>query len=199
MLTRGWICFILFSKEDVGKILAGHWFWDHHLLCVKPWYLLFYAKEEVLSSLPTWIKLPNLPLELWMNSGLKVIGEVLGTFITSNVSYKSSNHCFVVQILVALDSQWALHESMELVSGDTSYMQPLDYLNVPFWCSQCHRVGHILVDCDFAFRKKFQGNALQASKERTTPLIGNHGAGDPSRFGCPEALISLKILGGRIL
>jgi hypothetical protein len=37
---------------------------------------LFDAREEVLSNFPTWIKLPNLPLEFKMEFGLNVIGEL---------------------------------------------------------------------------------------------------------------------------
>jgi hypothetical protein len=112
LLSRGWICFIFCSKADVGSILAGCWYWNCHLLCAKPWHPLFDAREEVLSSMATWIKLPNLPLEFWSDSNLKAIGEVLGTFITFDTNYKSCNFRLVAQILVVLDPRQGLYESM---------------------------------------------------------------------------------------
>lgn len=53
--------------------------------------VLFNAKEESLSNLPTWIKLPNLPLEFWSKAGLKPISDSLGKFIMSEKNYLSSN------------------------------------------------------------------------------------------------------------
>ena len=86
-----------------------------------------------------------------MDFDLKAIGKVLGTFITFDTSYKSCKFHSVAQILVALDLRQGLYESMELVIGDKSYTQTLDYLNVPFCCSRCHKVGRLLVDCQLSF------------------------------------------------
>jgi len=36
LLSRGWIIFIFHTKEDVASILIGRWYWDQHLLCIKP-------------------------------------------------------------------------------------------------------------------------------------------------------------------
>jgi hypothetical protein len=51
------------------KILVKRWYFDHHLLCTKPWHPPIDAKEEVISDHPNWIKLPNLPLEFWIHEG----------------------------------------------------------------------------------------------------------------------------------
>jgi hypothetical protein len=144
LLRLDWVYFRLWS------IMADRWYWNRHL-CAKPWHSLFDTSEEVLSNIPTWIKLPNLPLDFWMDSDLKAIGKVLGTFITFDTSYKSCKFHSVAQILVALDLRQGLYESMELVIGDKSYTQTLDYLNVPFCCSRCHKVGRLLVDCELSF------------------------------------------------
>jgi len=132
-------------------------YWDHHLLCAKPWHPLFDAREEVITSIPTCIKLPNLALDFWMDFELKAIDEVLGKFITSDVIYKTNNYRLVAQILVALDSRQGLFEFMELVTGDKSYTQPLDYINLFFRCFLSHKVAHILVDCELEFRKNSRG------------------------------------------
>jgi hypothetical protein len=66
----------------------------------KPSHPLFDTREEALSSFPTWIKLPNLHIEFWSDSGLKAINDVLGKFIASYTSYKSNNFRSVAQILV---------------------------------------------------------------------------------------------------
>jgi hypothetical protein len=120
---------------------------------------LFDAREEILSSVPTWIKLPNSPLEFWLDSSLKAIGEVLGKFIVVDDNYKTSNMRLMAQILVDLDPHQGLFVSMELVMGDCNYTQHLDYVNIPFQCSKCHQVGHAMVDCDRSFQNKISGLA----------------------------------------
>jgi hypothetical protein len=73
---------------------------------------------------------------------------VLGTFIVVDTRFKTSASRAVAQILVELDPSEGLYESMKLIVGDRTYVQLLDYLNVPFWCVRCHRVGHVVNDCD---------------------------------------------------
>jgi hypothetical protein len=71
-----------------------------------------------MSSFPTWVNLPNFPMELWMDEGLQDIEEDLCSFITTDQSYKSSFHFSVAQFLVALDPRKGLFESLDLVWGD---------------------------------------------------------------------------------
>lgn len=64
--------------------------------------------------------------------------------------------------------------------GDKLYTLPLVNINVPFHCSHCHKVGHILAGCDFDFRKKFHGDAKSATEVRTVNSNDNHGARAPA-------------------
>jgi hypothetical protein len=53
---------------------------------------LFDAKENILTSVPTRINPPNIPLEFWSDASLESIGEVLGKLIVSNDSYKTKQY-----------------------------------------------------------------------------------------------------------
>jgi hypothetical protein len=74
----------------------------------------------------------NLPIEFWSHKGLRAIDEVLGNIITIDKRYKSSNYRSIAQILVDFDSRNGLYESMDIILGETIYMQQLDYLHFPF-------------------------------------------------------------------
>jgi hypothetical protein len=103
LLAHGWLGFIFRRKDDALQILKGCWFMDKNILSIKPWHPLFDAREEFEASTPVWVKLPNLPIEFWSDSRLKVIGDALGNFITVDDSYKYSSSCLVAHILVEID------------------------------------------------------------------------------------------------
>lgn len=115
--------------------------------------VLFNAKEESLSNLPTWIKLLNLPLEFWSKAGLKPISDSLGKFIMSEKNYLSSNYRSVAQILVDIDPWKGLFESLDIVLGEKTFIQQLDYMHIPFRCASCHWAGHLHVDCNLILRR----------------------------------------------
>jgi hypothetical protein len=59
---------------------------------------------------------------------------------------------------VDFNSHQGLFESMELVVGERSYTHMLGYINMPFRCLRCHKVGHILADFELPFQRRFLGN-----------------------------------------
>jgi hypothetical protein len=62
-LSGGWIGFILHNKENARRVLARFWLLDNGFLRLKPWHPLFDIRVAVDSSSPTWVNLPNIPLE----------------------------------------------------------------------------------------------------------------------------------------
>ncbi|KAH0665450.1 hypothetical protein KY285_026656 [Solanum tuberosum] len=67
------------KPEERDKVLCSG---PHHLLrrpvIMKPWVPEFNFKEEILTTIPVWIKLPNLPLNRWNSVVLSKIGSSLG-------------------------------------------------------------------------------------------------------------------------
>lgn len=55
-------------------------------------------------------------------------------------------------------------KTLNLMLGVRSYLQVLDYINIPFRCASCHRVGHVLDDCDLKFQKRFRKGRDVASE-----------------------------------
>jgi hypothetical protein len=48
---------------------------------------------------------------------------------------------------VELDHSKGMRESIKLVIGERTYVDILDYINVPFHCVRFHSVGHVIPDC----------------------------------------------------
>eukprot|EP01018_Ginkgo_biloba_P022601 Gb_35090 [translate_table: standard] len=53
-----------------------------------------------------------------------------------------------------IDLNDGLAKSMEIVVGDKTNIQILNYSKVPFCCVQCHLYGHVVKDCPHPFVKK---------------------------------------------
>lgn len=67
------------KEEEKEKVLcAGPQYLMKRPIIMKPWSSDFNFKEEILTTVPLWIKLPNLPLNCWNSMVLSKIGSSLG-------------------------------------------------------------------------------------------------------------------------
>jgi hypothetical protein len=82
-----------------------------------------------------------------------VIGNTLGSFLNTNMSFKTSEELSMAIILVMLNVRKGLEKYLELVLGNSSYMQILDYEGVPFKCRRCHHYGNMAKDFTLPFKR----------------------------------------------
>ena len=64
-LANGWFSFWFKCREDADLIRNRFWTYGKTLFQLKQWTSLFDAKKEQLDTIPVWVCLPGLPLELW--------------------------------------------------------------------------------------------------------------------------------------
>ena len=71
---------IRFSNSgDYDKVLRrGPWFVGEHFLAIRSWEPYFKASEAKLSSVAMWVRLPELPIELYDALVLREIGSAIG-------------------------------------------------------------------------------------------------------------------------
>ncbi|WMV30066.1 hypothetical protein MTR67_023451 [Solanum verrucosum] len=64
------------KEEEMDKVLCSG---PHYLMrrpvIMKPWVLEFNFNKEILTTIPLWVKLPNLPLNCWNEVVLSKIGS----------------------------------------------------------------------------------------------------------------------------
>ena len=96
-LPPGWIAF------KFAVILAGVWRWEHVGLLLKRWTPLFNPKTERYDLLPIWVKLPNLPFELWSVDFFRLVGNTLGVHLQTDLSFLKTGVCCMGKVLVLLD------------------------------------------------------------------------------------------------
>ena len=92
-----------------------------------------------------------------------MLGNSLGTFLETDVSFLDTSICCLGKVLVLLDLCNGLAADIVIQKGDFVFTQPLDYVGFPFRCNRCHYYGHILEHCLLPFEKK-QTNRLPMTK-----------------------------------
>ncbi|XP_075658772.1 uncharacterized protein LOC142628589 [Castanea sativa] len=78
-LTYGFFLVKFYSKDDLEKVIKrGPWFIGNHFLSLRPWEPFFKPSSTTMSSVAIWIRLNELPIELYETEVLKDIGEAIG-------------------------------------------------------------------------------------------------------------------------
>ena len=104
--------------------------------------------------------LPGLPLELWSAQGFKLIGDKLGKFLYFDEQSLKKENKKIVVLLVEVDISKGLLFEIEIVRGNHSFSQRVDYWDLPFRCRRCCQVGHLQKNCSLeASFRSFQSKA----------------------------------------
>ena len=69
----------------------------------KPWHMDFDPLSESFNKVPIWVRLPYLPMHLWIDSVLETIGESLGDFLHVDSATSDVLHSTCARILVEMD------------------------------------------------------------------------------------------------
>ena len=78
-LTHGFFLVRFYTKEDLDAVLEkGPWFIGDFFLSLRPWEPFFKPSAASVSSIAVWVRLHELPIELYETDALKQIGESLG-------------------------------------------------------------------------------------------------------------------------
>lgn len=113
-----------------------------------PEYFDFNSTE--MSTVPVWIKLPNLPLRCWSLNCLSQIASVPGKPIQCDMLMSSMARLSCARILVEIDLLEDLPQSINIcLSNGASLVQQVIYETLPKFCGHC-RVGHVIASCSKA-------------------------------------------------
>ncbi|KAH0644840.1 hypothetical protein KY284_032724 [Solanum tuberosum] len=92
------------NEEERDKVLCAR---PHYLLkrpvIIKSWLPEFNFKEEILTTIPLWIKLPNLPLNCWNSVVLSKIGSSLGKPLYADECTTLASRISFARILIEMD------------------------------------------------------------------------------------------------
>ena len=141
---RGYYVFVFDSMEDRDFIFRnGPYFMGPKGLYLNKW-MDFNPTQDVPSVILVWVRLPHLPLHCWNLESLEAIGNTLGKYI-DRAELKDQYSC--ARICLEVDLEIGLPEEIKLNVAEWSYVQELNYEQIPFKCRHCHGYGHFAHNC----------------------------------------------------
>jgi len=155
LCSKGFFIVVFDRNEDYQKALTGGpWFWGSAGLFLTPWFLDFDPSTAVITKIPIWVMLPNLPAHLWHVSVFLAIAETLGSYLAVDSSRRENGLYTNGRICAEIDISRGLADHINLKYGDFHWTQTLDYENTAFRCRHCHQTRHLQSSCPHHLDKK---------------------------------------------
>ncbi|KAJ6370155.1 hypothetical protein OIU76_028432 [Salix suchowensis] len=179
----GWLIYKFRNEVDRLAVLKG----GPYLVFGRPLILkempeFFYFNPAEMSTVPVWIKLPNLPLRCWSLKYLSKLASIVGKPLQSDMLTSSMSRLSYARVLVELDLRKPLREHIDvkLPNGEIIVQQVI-YETLPKFCSHCHIIGHTVDSCSKVPRKV----GVNQSQAAAAPV-------PPSSFSAEKAVLSLE-------
>ncbi|KAH0661616.1 hypothetical protein KY284_026547 [Solanum tuberosum] len=140
----GYFVVMFANEEERDRVLCSG---PHCLLrrpvIMKPWDPNFNFKEEILTTIPLWIKLPNLPLNCWNSVLLSKIGSSLGNPLYADECTTQTSRISFARILIEMDITRILPIVIKIKDPKGRVLeQQVRYEWKPIFCQKCFQVGH---------------------------------------------------------
>lgn len=145
-LARGRSSFILrFEKEDELKIALeqGPWFVRGKPMLLKRWESGEPLEQERLEEIPIWMKLHNIPLELWDMKMFSRIGSHLGRPLCADRLTSSCKRLDAARICVLMSAKSRFQKTINLGNGQGKRHEiQIEYEWIPSVCKHCCTFAH---------------------------------------------------------
>ena len=132
------------AKDDFeGVLKGGPWFIGDHFLSLRLWTPNFRASEASVSSVAVWIRLPELPVEYYIQESLMRIGNGLGPVLRVDFQTASGSRGRFARICIQLDLEKPLVKTVRV----GKVRQAVIYEGIGLLCFHCGKVGHRIDWC----------------------------------------------------
>ena len=185
-LGIGFFLVRFYSKEDLDNVLVkGPWFIGDQFLSIRPWEPFFKPSTANVSLIAVWIRLYELPIELYEAEVLKELGETIGKVLRIDSHTTMEARGRYARLCIQIDINQPLVNTILI----GRFEQPVSYEGIRTLYFSCGRLGHTVVACPYTIRK---GKEQEAPVEDALPNRGatsqeNHaGHGAQSSTGMAE-------------
>lgn len=137
------------TKEDCENVMKkGHWLIAKHGLFLKPWTRDFDFNLSQFTTVPTWVKLFNVPYVYWTKKGIGAIASKLGKPLYMDNNTEQASKLWFARVCIEFSLQSTFPRSFKVQSeyGEEFEVQ-VEYGWIPRKCSACKVFGHNNIDC----------------------------------------------------
>lgn len=171
---RGWLCFQFGSEGDMEKVRQkGPFDVFGTPLVLQPMPSDFDPDMEPEVKVPVWLRLVDLPLDLWNLSAVSKIASFIGTPLTTDFKTlrRESMDGPRIQVIVNTAQRPKEAISVQLPSGNFLEVK-IEYEFMPKYCPSCKVYGHLLEECtgqgdEWELVKKKETHSRSASRGRS--------------------------------
>ncbi|XP_070040145.1 uncharacterized protein [Nicotiana tomentosiformis] len=111
----GYFIILLSNNEEREKmILNSPYTINSRPIIIRQWSENFDFNEEVLKTIPLWVKFPNLPLNYWSKQAPSKIRSGLGKPLYTNACTTIAERVSYVKVLIEMDVTRPLPEKVKL-------------------------------------------------------------------------------------
>lgn len=172
-MMKEWYSFHFQKQEDLERVLVKPWVYGRSFLSLSRWYMGFDPLKNTPSHSLIWLKLPNLPLELWTQESLESIGNAIGKFIYVDPWIRGEKDKRIAWILIERPYKGGYPEQLEIIWEGTRTHQRIDFWGIPFRCSTCHCTGHLQNACKYRRSRALRSIKTKAPSDSDS-LSGRH-------------------------
>ena len=160
---------VRFADEGdyIHALYEGPWLLADHYLLVQRWRPLFQPEWKAVQKMAVWVRIPDLPMELYNQKFLWRVGERIGTMLKVDELTSIHSRGKFARICVEMDLRKKLIPSFTALGRDFR----VEYEGLHLICFGCGRYGHRMEHC----------------MERSSPeASGNEGAGRSTEVDGPQ-------------
>ncbi|XP_019248431.1 PREDICTED: uncharacterized protein LOC109227690 [Nicotiana attenuata] len=174
----GYFIILLSTNEEKERVMMnGPYTINSRPVMMRQWSESFDFNEEVLRTIPLWIKFPNLPLNLWSNQALSKIGSGLGKPLYVDACTTIAERIIYAGVLIEMDVTRPLPEKIKLYDPKGKVLEQLVHYDwKPMYCQKCCQLGHICKDQrkqkqDGMIQKTGEGMQKQEWRKQSNPKV----------------------------
>ncbi|KAG5540764.1 hypothetical protein RHGRI_020862 [Rhododendron griersonianum] len=171
-------CYLFEFRDEQAKqqvLDGGPYFFSQKYLVLKDWHRMMKPVKEQPSHIPAWVKLHDLPLELWNQECLSRVASTIGKPLhVDQATAKTSRQPGLLQtkstsarICIEISAKHELPEDVRITVEGESVVVSIEYQVLPLMCKLCQVFGHSTAQCS----KKPAPSTCQPIQEWT--LVGN--------------------------
>ncbi|XP_070015421.1 uncharacterized protein [Nicotiana sylvestris] len=124
--SDGCFTILMHSFEERDEVLTdGPYTINNRPVILKTWVEGFDFNEEILKTIPLWVKFPKLPLNYWSNMALSKIESGLGKLLYADACTIMADRISYAQILIKMDITKTLPGTIKLIDPNGKMIEQM--------------------------------------------------------------------------